>query len=90
MLCTERCFARRPGSGSGSRPCCFARTSSQCAGMITKKTFAAMIVPSIAPTWRKDARAAKSSPAANAESVTSTATATATSRSSRSTRQAAS
>ncbi len=29
----------------------FARTSSQCAGMITKKTFATMIVPSIAPIW---------------------------------------
>ena len=38
-----------------------------------------MIVPSIAPTWRKAARDAKSSPAANAENVTSTATATATS-----------
>jgi hypothetical protein len=31
------------------RPACFARMSSQCAGMITKKTFA-RIVPSIAPT----------------------------------------
>ena len=30
----------------------FAATSFRWAGMITKKTFAAMIVPSITPTWR--------------------------------------
>ena len=52
--------------GSGSRPSCFARTSSQCAGMITKKTFATMIVPSIAPTSMYAARGESSSPAAHA------------------------
>ena len=36
--------------------------------MITKKTFAAMIVPSITPTWRYAARGAKSSPAPQAAS----------------------
>ena len=56
--------------------------------MITKKTFAAMIVPSIAPTWRYGARAAKSSPAANADTATSAITAIATSRSSIRRRQA--
>ena len=56
--------------------------------MITRKTFAAMIVPSTAPTWRYDARAAKSSPEAQAVPTTSSAVVTATDASSRSSRQA--
>jgi len=53
---SARGFARIAGAGSGSRPACFARTSSQWAGMMTKKTFATMIVPSIAPSWSQTAR----------------------------------
>ena len=47
--------------GSGSRPACFARTSSQWPGMITKRTLATIIVPIIAPTWMAAPRALKSS-----------------------------
>ena len=56
---TERRLPSSAGAGSGSRPASFARISSQCAGMITKSTFAAMIVPSIAPTCSHAACAAK-------------------------------
>ena len=70
-MCTERCFAWMPGRGSGSRPSSFARISSRCAGMMTKKTFAAMTVPIIEPTWSQAARGLKSSADAHAESATS-------------------
>ena len=59
-MCTDRCLATMPGVGSGSRPAFFALISSQCAGMMLKKTFPAMIVPSMAPTWRNAARGWKS------------------------------
>ena len=70
-MCTDRFFASSSGAGSGSRFSSIAATSLRCAGMITKKTFAAMIVPSITPTWRYAARGAKSSPAPQAASATS-------------------
>ena len=68
-----------PGVGSGSRPACLALISSQWAGMMLKKTFPAMIVPSIAPTWRNAARGWKSwaqPHAASAVSTTSSAQST--------------
>ena len=70
-MCTERCFAWSAGAGSGSRPASFARISSQCAGMMTTKTFAAITVPIIAPTWSHAARGLKSSEDAHAASTTS-------------------
>ena len=60
-----------PGVGSGSRPAFLALISSQWAGMMLKKTFAAMIVPSMAPTWRNAARGWNSSPQPQAASVVS-------------------
>ena len=71
-MCTERCFAWMPGAGSGSRPASFARISSQWAGMMTKKTFAAITVPIIAPTCSHAARGLKSSADAHADSATRT------------------
>ena len=68
---TERCFAWMPGAGSGSRPASFARISSRCAGMMSKKTFAAITVPIIAPTWSHAARGLKSSDEPHAASATS-------------------
>ena len=61
MLWTERCLAWSPGAGSGSRPASFAPISSQWAGMMSKKTFATITVPIIAPTWSHAARGLKSS-----------------------------
>ena len=71
MLWTERCLAWSPGAGSGSRPASFARISSQWAGMMSKKTFATITVPIIAPTWSHAARGLKSSAEPHAESATS-------------------
>ena len=71
MLCTERRFASTPRSRRGGRSSCFARISSQWAGMITNRTLATMIVPSIAPTWMKAPRPLKSSPAPQAASAVS-------------------
>jgi hypothetical protein len=47
--CAPSAAWRRVRRGSGSRPACFARISSQCAGMIDEEDVPAMIVPSIAP-----------------------------------------
>ena len=59
VLWIERRLPSRPGAGSGSRPASFARTSFQWPGMITKRTFAAMIVPSMAPSCRSVPRPEK-------------------------------
>ena len=64
--------ARVRRADPGSRPACFARTSSQCAGMITKKTLPTIIVPSIAPIWRYIARALNRCPMPQAATVMST------------------
>ena len=61
VVVNRLCPWRGAGGASGSRFSSIARTSFRCAGMITRRTFATMIVPSIAPTWRYAARAAKSS-----------------------------
>ena len=61
---TERSLPLMPCAGSGSRPACFARISSQWPGMITKKTLPAIIVPIIEPTTMNIARGANSWPAA--------------------------
>ena len=58
--------------------------------MITKKTFATMIVPSIAPTWTKAARGANSSVAPHAASVVRPSTSAPRTSSFRTTRQSTS
>ena len=68
----ERCFAWIAGAGSGSRPASLAWISSQWAGMITKKTFAAITVPIIPPSCSQAARGAKSSADPHAASATRT------------------
>ena len=59
VLCTERCLPASPGAGSGARPARMSATIFFWPGMMTKKTFATMIVPIITPTCTYAARAPK-------------------------------
>ena len=71
VLCTERCLPMTPGVGSGSRPARMSATIRFWPGMMWKNTLATIIVPIIAPTWTKAARAPKTWNSAHAAAITS-------------------
>jgi hypothetical protein len=77
VLCTERCLPMIPGVGSGSRPARMSATIAFWPGMMWKNTFAAIIVPIIAPTWMYAARAPKTWKSPHAAAITSASTTTA-------------
>jgi hypothetical protein len=56
LLWIDTVFARSASFGSGRFPCSTAATSARWEGTIVAPTLAAMIVPSIAPTWMNAAR----------------------------------